>query len=71
MNEPVIQPKRSRKKFNNAFKQQAVELWLNSGKTATEVAAELGIHSQRPVRLEGRLRRRPRGRGGGAKRSNT
>src|SRR2546428_12700134 len=47
MNEPVIQPKRTRKKFDNAFKQRAVELWLSSGRTATEVAAELGIKAQR------------------------
>jgi len=47
MNTPVIQSKITRKKFNKAFKQQAVERWLNSGKAATEVAAELGIHSQR------------------------
>ena len=40
MNEPVIQPKRTRKKFDNAFKQRAVELWLSSGRTATAVAAE-------------------------------
>ncbi len=44
---PVIQPKQTRKKFDKAFKQHAVELWLSSGKAATEVAAELGIHAQR------------------------
>jgi len=43
----VIQSKKPRKKFDKAFKQHAVELWLNSGKVATEVAAELGIHAQR------------------------
>src|SRR3954471_7052050 len=47
MNEPVIQPKRTRKKFDNAFKQRAVDLWLSSGRTATEVAAELGFKAQR------------------------
>ena len=47
MNEPVTQTKKSRKKFDKAFKQHAVELWLNSGRAATEVAAELGIHAQR------------------------
>jgi transposase-like protein len=47
MNTPVIQAKKTRKKFDRTFKQHAVELWLNSGKTATEVAAELGIHAQR------------------------
>lgn len=47
MNTPVIQTKKTRKKFDKAFKQHAVELWLHSGKAATEVAAELGIHAQR------------------------
>ena len=47
MSKPVIQSKQTRKKFDKAFKCQAVELWLNSGKAATEVAAELGIHPQR------------------------
>jgi transposase len=71
MNEPVIQPKRTRKKFDKAFKQRAVEQWLNSGRAATAVAAELGIH---PQRLSAWRRRfappppSPPG-GGGAKRS--
>ena len=47
MNKPVIQTKQSRKKFDTQFKQHAVELWLNSGRAATEVAAELGFHAQR------------------------
>ena len=29
MNKPVIQPKQTRKKFDNTFRQHAVELWLN------------------------------------------
>jgi transposase len=71
MNEPVIQPKRSRKKFDKAFKQRAVELWLNSGRTATAVAAELGIHPQRLSAWRRRLAPPPPGGegGGGAKRS--
>lgn len=47
MNEPVIQTKKTRKKFDNTFKQRAVELWLNSGRAAVAVAVELGIHPQR------------------------
>ncbi len=46
MNTPVIESKKPRKKFDQAFKQKAVALWLNSGKTATEVAKELGIFAQ-------------------------
>ena len=36
MNTPVIEPMKARKKFDKTFKQHAVELWLNSGKAATE-----------------------------------
>ena len=43
----MIAPKKTKKKFDKTFKQHAVELWLNSGKAATEVAAELGVHAQR------------------------
>ena len=46
MNEPVIPTKKSRKQYDKAFKQRAVELWLTSGKAATVVAAELGIRAQ-------------------------
>ena len=68
MNTLVIQSKKTKKKFDKTFKQHAVELWLNSGKAATEVAAELGIHAQR---LSAWRKRRPLGGGGGggAKRS--
>ena len=46
MNEPVIQSQKTRKKFDKVFKQHAVELWLNSGRAATVVAAELGGGSE-------------------------
>ena len=71
MNKPVIRTKQSRKKFDKTFKQHAVELWLNSGKAATEVAAELGIHAQRLSAWRKRFAPPPPGGegGGGAKRS--
>jgi transposase-like protein len=71
MNKPVIQPKRVRKKFDRTFKERAVELWLNSGRAATEVAAELGIHAQRLSAWKLRFAPPPPGGdgGGGAKRS--
>jgi len=71
MNEPVIQPKKTRKKFDKAFKQHAVELWLKSGRSATEVAAELGIDPQRLSSWRGRFAPPPPSPpgGGGAKRS--
>ena len=70
MNEPVIQTKRSRMKFDKAFKQRAVELWLTSGRAATVVAAELGILPQRLSAWRGRCEPPPPGGegGGGAKR---
>jgi transposase len=70
MNAPVIPAKKTRKKFDKTFKQHAVELWLNSGKTATEVAAELGVQAQRLSAWRQRFAPPPPGGegGGGAKR---
>jgi transposase len=71
MNTPVIQSKQTRKKYDKAFKQNAVELWLNSGKAATEVAAELGIHAQRLSAWREALgAAAPRGEGGGGAQRN-
>jgi transposase len=71
MIQPVTQPKQTRKKFDQAFKQHAVELWLSSGKAATVVAAELGFHAQRLSAWRKRFAPPPPGGegGGGAKRS--
>jgi transposase-like protein len=72
MNKQMIQPKKSQTRFDKAFKQRAVELWVNSDRTVTAVSAELGI---RPERLRawrwGRFAPRPPGGNGGpgAKRS--
>lgn len=38
--EAEIKPRR---KFDSEFKRQAVALWLNSGKTARQIGAELGV----------------------------
>jgi transposase len=39
-------PKREpRKRFNKHFRQEAVELWRQSGKSGAEIAAELGIRA--------------------------
>ena len=66
MNEAVIQSKRPRKKFDKVFKRRAVELWLSSGRPATEVAAELGFHAQRLSAWRSRFAPAPpRGEGGG------
>lgn len=34
-----------RKRYDEAFKRSAVEMWLKSGKSAAEVAGELGINA--------------------------
>ena len=40
---PEIKPRR---KFDAAFKRESVALWLSSGKSAREIAAELGIEER-------------------------
>ena len=69
MSKPVIPTQQTRKKFDLAFKRHAVELWLNSGKTATEVATELGFDVQRLSAWKKRFAPPPPGGegGGGAK----
>lgn len=39
----TVQPIKTRRKFDSAFKRDAVALWLGSGKSAREIGAELGI----------------------------
>ena len=48
MNNPNTNPEPSRKykRYDEAFKRQAVEPWLLSGKSCRVVAAELGLSSQ-------------------------
>ena len=44
---PYPQPVKPRRKFDATFKRDAVALWLNSGKSAPQVASELGIAENR------------------------
>lgn len=46
MNNTDSEPKIRKKRYDQNFKRQAVELWLASGRSAPAVAAELGISSQ-------------------------
>jgi transposase len=46
MKQPVVPEIKVRKKFDRSFKQEAVTLWLNSGKSAQVIAAELGIRDK-------------------------
>ena len=46
--EPVNpSPNPGRRKFDPIFKQEAVSLWLSSGRSAAEVGEELGIRPER------------------------
>ena len=49
----VVEPKRS----EEAFKRQAVEHWLRSGKKGTQIAKELGMSCPESERMEASLRR--------------
>jgi transposase-like protein len=40
---PAVPPIKPRRKFDPAFKRDAVVLWLSSGKSAREIGTELGI----------------------------
>jgi len=45
---PVTQaPIKSRRKFDETFKREAVNNWLNSGKSAEVIAQELGLAANR------------------------
>jgi transposase len=43
----ILSPEMKKKIFDKAFKEHAVNLWLGSGKSAREIAAELGIKPDR------------------------
>ena len=66
MTKPEAVPtKKRRRKYDRTFKAEAVALWLNSGKSAEEIAEQLGIRpgqlydwkasSQTPVGLQADL----------------
>ena len=40
-------PAKVRRKYNDTFKREAVEHWLNSGKSAEVIGQELGIEAER------------------------
>jgi transposase len=45
MTRPESPKREARKRFNKQFKQEAVELWRQSAKSGSEIAAELGIRA--------------------------
>jgi transposase len=46
MKQPVASQNKTRRKFDNTFKRDAVALWLSSGKSAPQIAQELGIEQK-------------------------
>jgi len=56
-----------RRKFDETFKREAVQNWLNSGKSAEVVGRELGIHADRLYAWKKRV---PAVAGGERRRSN-
>lgn len=44
---PPVEPIKPRRKYDRTFKREAVALWLNSGKSARQIASELGIAENR------------------------
>src|SRR5437660_9518541 len=56
MKTQLSKPSRSKARYTQEYKQEALELWRNSGRGAAKVAAELGIRA----RLLSRWARRKR-----------
>ena len=46
MKQPIVTENKPRRKFDDAFKREAVALWLSSGKSAPQIAQELGIEQK-------------------------
>ena len=44
---PPLEAIKPRRKYDRNFKREAVALWLNSGKSAGQIASELGIAENR------------------------
>src|SRR6266516_4103845 len=47
MKQPGVPHHKTRRKFDSAFKKEAVNLWLHSGKSVQSVAADLGVSPNR------------------------
>jgi len=45
MKTQLRKPARSKARYTEEYKQEALELWRNSGRSAAKVAAELGIRA--------------------------
>ena len=66
MKTQLSKPARSKARYTEEYKQEALELWRNSGRSAAKVAAELGIRAPllyrwaRPKRQEATAENRSR-----------
>jgi transposase len=58
MNQAAVKIK-PRRKYDQEFKRQTVEHWLNSGKTAVEIGRELGVNPTRLYSWRDRLAPKP------------
>jgi transposase-like protein len=45
MKAQLSKPARSKARYNDQYKQEALELWRASGRSAAKVAAEVGIRA--------------------------
>jgi len=45
MKTQLSKPERGKARYTEEYKQEALELWRNSGRSAVKVAAELGIRA--------------------------
>jgi transposase len=59
MREPVREEIKPRRKFDLNFKRQAVSLWLESGRSAGEIAQELGVRANQLYRWKEKYRSTP------------
>ena len=67
MKTQISKPVRDRTSYTDEYKEQALQLWRASGRSAAKVAAELGIRP--PLRYRwARTERAPQGAEGGRKR---
>jgi transposase-like protein len=56
MKTQISKPAEGKASYSEEYKEQALELWRKSGRSANKVAAELGI---RPAKVEAATSRKP------------
>ena len=56
MKTQLSKPSRTKARYSEEYKQEALELWRNSGRSAAKVAAELGIRAPLLFRWAGQER---------------